>query len=65
MRRPARLTLQGFLLARPMAEKAVAAARATLPQHLASLLLSAQETLVQRALPAPDPVDEERRTGYL
>jgi EAL domain-containing protein (putative c-di-GMP-specific phosphodiesterase class I) len=61
-----RLTLQGFLLARPMAESQIAQARASLPQHLASLLLSTQEdTLLQRAAPAPDAVDEERRTGYL
>jgi hypothetical protein len=61
-----RLTLQGFLLARPMPESQIAQARASLPQHLASLLLSTQEdTLLHRAAPADDAVDEERRTGYL
>ncbi len=60
-----RLTLQGFLLARPMPESQIAEARAALPQHLASLLLSTQEETRLQAVPDADAVDEERRTGYL
>jgi len=58
------LTLQGFLIARPMPEGEVEAARFALPRHLESLLL----TLNEDALPpasGPEEVDATRRTGYL
>lgn len=60
------LMLQGFLLARPMAESTIDAARASMQSRLTSLLLSAQEEgTLQTARPSLPEVAEERRTGYL
>jgi EAL domain-containing protein (putative c-di-GMP-specific phosphodiesterase class I) len=59
------LTLQGFLLARPMAEADVIAARDSMPSRVTSLLLTLQEeTSLVPALPPP-AVDASTRTGYL
>jgi diguanylate cyclase (GGDEF)-like protein len=60
------LMLQGFLLARPMAEAKIHAVRTSMQSHLTSLLLSAQEEgTLQTARPPLTEVAEERRTGYL
>ncbi len=60
------LTLQGFLLARPLNEGQVLDARASMPAHLTGLLLSAQEdTLMRPALEAQPAVVPAAQTGYL